>query len=324
MSVSRRNFIRSVAASGAAMAAPGCVTRLFSDEFDENLTVFLSDIHVTGRDDFTRWLYTRTELAKRVNEILAMRPLPRNVVTFGDLSLGVGETCDYSLAVKLLKPLVDAGIRVTHAMGNHDNRAHFLEYYPGYAKYSAVPGRIVSEVDLGFCDLVLLDTLEGDRLNGGGLVDGELNKAMLEYIADTFPKRTRPFIAGAHHGVYDIPNGGKELCSALINSPYCVGWVHGHDHNWVKRSIVTWGNKNEDTIRSLTLPSAGLWGDIGYVVFRTDEECAVASLVQHDYWFNDVLHPGESRPQTWQDILRENKGETCRFSFERRQRNKKA
>lgn len=319
----RRDFLKGIGAAGAVCAASGCVSAFQSVGFDDSLTVFLSDIHICGRDDYSRWLYTRTELGKRVAEILAMRPLPRRVVAFGDFSFGIGELGDYRLGYEMMKPLEDAGIRVIHAMGNHDCRPNFLQVYPDYAKTSAVPGRIVSEVDLGSCDLVLLDTLEGDHVDRSGKVDGELNKSMLEYIADTFPKRKRPFLAGAHHFLGDISVGRKQLVTAIIDSPYCIGWINGHDHNWTKRSIVTWGFSNEDTVRSLTLPSAGLWGDIGYVTFRTGSDHAVASLVQHGYWFNDIRHPGESMPETWRDIIEENKGQTCRFSYERRMRNKK-
>ncbi len=325
MKTDRRDFMKGVFSAAVGGAAAGCAG-VFPRGADcsGDLTVFLSDIHVCGRDDFERWLYTRTELGKRVSEILAMRPLPRNVVTFGDLSFSKGELCDYRLAVDLMKPLEEAGIRVFHAMGNHDCRPNFLECFPEYAKTSPVPGRIVSEIDLGHCDLVLLDTLEGDHVDRSGACDGELNAAMLEYVGDTFSKRTRPFFVAAHHCVYDIAAGEKEILSALVDSPCCVGWINGHDHNWMKRSIVTWGNGNEDTLRSLTLPSAGLWGDIGYVTFRTFPDHAVASLVQHDYWFNDIRHPGEQRPETWADIIRENKGQTCRFSYERRLRNRKS
>ena len=316
---SRREFLTLGGSAAAAALLAGCQTA-FSPAFDENLTVFLSDIHLCGRDDFTRWLYTRTELKRRVAEILAMRPLPRHVVTFGDLSFGAGESCDYRLAKTILAPLEAAGIRVIHGMGNHDCRNHFREVFPEAARDTSVAGRFVHEVDLGTCDLVLLDSLEGDSPDTNGKVGGELSKAVQEYVADTFPKRTRPFLAGAHHSVYELKVGARGILTTLKESPFCIGWVHGHDHNWVKQPIVSWGESNQDTLRMLTLPSAGLWGDIGLVSFRASDGSATATLHQTDYWFNDALHSGERKPEVWQDIVNENRGQFCRFSYERSRR----
>lgn len=316
--LSRREILRMGVGAGLAAGCPGCLTGSGgAAAFDDSLTVFLSDIHLCGRDDYVRWLYTREELKKRVAEILAMRPRPRRVVTFGDLAFGVGDIRDYRLARTLLQPLADAGIAVVHGMGNHDCRNHFLEVFPDAAKDTPVAGRIVREIDLGTCDLVLLDSLQGDEPDKNGACNGELSKAVQEYVADTFPKRKRPFFAGAHHSVYELRVGKRCVISALKEAPFCVGWIHGHAHNWMKEPLVSWGEKNQDTVRMLTLPSAGLWGDIGSVAFRTFGDHALATLDARDYWFNDALHPGERKPETWRDIVAENQGQFCRFSYER-------
>jgi len=312
----RRELLRAGVGAALSSGGLGCLSAQ-GGTHDDNLTVFLSDIHLCGRDDFTRWLYTRTELQKRVAEILVMRPLPKRVVTFGDLAFGVGDVRDYRLARQLLKPLEDVGIAVVHGMGNHDCRNHFLEVFPEAAKDSPVPGRIIHEINLGTCDLILLDSLQGDNPDRGGECRGELVKAVQEYVFDTFPKRTRPFLAGAHHSVYELRVGKRCIISALKEAPCCLGWVHGHDHSWMKEPLVSWGETNQDTVRMLTLPSAGLWGDIGSVTFRAGDGHALATLDEKDYWFNDVLHPGERMPETWRDIVEENQGQFCRFSYER-------
>jgi len=322
MTADKNLFTRRGFLGGALAACGGSFTgcRLFTGapaDFDDRLTVFLSDIHVCGRDDFGRWRFTRRELSARVAEILAMDPLPRRVVCFGDLAFGSGEKCDYAQAVALMRPLSDAGIRVIHGMGNHDCRNHFLEFFPESAKTSPVDGRIVSEVDLGTCDLVLLDSLQGDAPDKGGACGGELNAAMQEYVRETLPKRMRPFLVGAHHPVYELKVGGQTLIRTLKESPKCVGWINGHNHNWMKEPLVSWGETNQDTIRALYLPSAGLWGDIGLVTLRTEAMCAVATLHQTDYWFNDELHAGERKPETWCAIVAENRGQYCVFPYER-------
>lgn len=67
---------------------------------------------------------------------------------------------------------------------------------------------------------------------------------------------------------------------------------------------------------TLALPSTGLWGDIGYVRFRTTPDGATAELVQDDFYFNTpTAHP--VRPRYWDVRLRENQGKTMEFAFER-------
>ena len=110
---------------------------------------------------------------------------------------------------------------------------------------------------------------------------------------------------------------GKTIISALKDGPTVVGWINGHVHNWMKEPLVSWNATNQDTIRALHLPSAGLWGDIGYVEFRVGPTEAVASLVEKDYWFNDELHPDERKPEVWKAIVEENQGQFCRFPFAR-------
>ena len=72
MDVNRRNFIAGALCVGAGVS--GCRTLSRMDGPDENLSVFISDLHVGGVNK--KLTYTRPRLEKVVNEILAMRPLP--------------------------------------------------------------------------------------------------------------------------------------------------------------------------------------------------------------------------------------------------------
>lgn len=300
--------------AGAA-ALTGC-RGLFTGccgDFDENLAVFLSDIHVCGNPNWTRWHYSRRELDLRIAEILAMRPLPRHVVTFGDLAFDAGDPRDYAIVRDKFKLLTDAGIVVTHATGNHDRRAQFLDHFP-MREPSPVVWRIVSEVHFPTCDLILLDSLVEGEVAGG------LDAPQQEWLLETLAKRTRPVFVGAHHPTRELTVKGASIVTALKNCPFCVGWINGHGHTWEKRPLVSWGARNEDTIRGVQLPSAGLYGDIGYVTFRVSETEAVATLHETGYWFNDGLHPDEEPSETDRAIVVENQGQSCRFPFVRRLR----
>ena len=95
----------------------------------------------------------------------------------------------------------------------------------------------------------------------------------------------------------------------------CVGYIHGHDHRW--RPEWSRGNwKSPKTIRTLCLPSNGLWGDIGHAIFRTSDDRAVCSLTVHDFYFPRKPDT-DKRPAVWRLKVEENKGATCTFLYDR-------
>ena len=105
--MNRRSFI-----GLAGAAALGCATRNNAPTFDDNLSVLISDPHVNGDPAIVKYLYPREWLIKTVTEILAMRPLPKHVILFGDLAFDHGRECDYKAAKEVLQPLYDAGIKI--------------------------------------------------------------------------------------------------------------------------------------------------------------------------------------------------------------------
>ena len=169
MNIGRRSFLGLAAATGAA----GCLSQPTPGGSqlvatapppspggkDENLTVFVTDIHVSGLPDAFPKPCER--LARFVDEVLAMNPRPARVVSLGDLAYLHGLPEDYAKSKPILKKLADAGIELVFAMGNHDRRSAFKESWPEYVAKSPVPGRIVNIVSLGTADLVVLDGLQG-------------------------------------------------------------------------------------------------------------------------------------------------------------------
>ena len=176
--------MRGAVAVAAAGAIEGCATAQEKGGLDPYAIGVISDIHTgspwakqkyrTGRE--YPWL---PEMPRRmVREMLSLPNPPANVIGLGDVSLAFGEPHDYEIAAEVLKPLYDAGIKVTLAMGNHDIRAEFIKAFPGYDKTTKVPGRFVSVVETPHVDFILLDSLtepkEEDRgkykaLEGCGL-----------------------------------------------------------------------------------------------------------------------------------------------------------
>ena len=129
-----------------------------SARFDDNLVAFLADIHA-GADK--KCSVARRKFKETVDEILAMRPLPRNVLVFGDIAYRCGLGEDYDFSRPLFRKLEDAGIAVTIGMGNHDRRSEYAKRWPEAAAKSLVPGRYVHLVETPHVDFLMLDSLQG-------------------------------------------------------------------------------------------------------------------------------------------------------------------
>ena len=177
MLTTRRNFLSGAL---AALAAPPALFAASAADFDENLAVLLSDLHVSGLDGPPKGgkpyrTHPRAWLRRSVAEILKMTPLPRHVFVFGDIAYLQGRVEDYRRSAPELKLLVDAGINLTLGLGNHDHRKAFLEVWPEYAQRTRVPGLIHTVTSLPEFDLILLYTLdEKDDPNAFNPVGGTL------------------------------------------------------------------------------------------------------------------------------------------------------
>ena len=102
-----------IALAGACVCAVG-----LADEraIDENLSVLMSDIHIQTNPE-APYGFTAREFPKRVKEILAMRPLPRRVICFGDMTFDGGEPASYAFLREQIRPLQEAGIRTRPLAG---------------------------------------------------------------------------------------------------------------------------------------------------------------------------------------------------------------
>ena len=317
MELTRRGFIAGacVAAGGAA----GVRAKPFADGHDPDLMVFLSDIHLLGNT--ARWpngpAQSSIVLPLLVSEILALRPLPANAVVFGDFSASCGWVEDFRLAAAFLKPLADAGIALSFAMGNHDNRAAFLETFPGYKSRLLVPGRIVSKVSTPNADLVLADTLKSrpgrdwampDK--DGSFTEGTMDDAQREWLRGTLTAATRPTFVGAHHSAREAGIVGE-----VVTAPKVFGYIFGHEHA-IAEGFLHDGYANSQTVQTATLPSGGYWGDIGYALFRTFEDRAELTLRQTDFYFNRLWRE-RPRPENWRERVRLHDGRTVRFWYDK-------
>jgi len=319
MELTRRGFIAGAGASIAGCASYKRETLSMATSHDPNLIAFLSDIHLLG--NAARWKdgpdQSSVVLPQLVSEILALRPLPAHAVVFGDFSASCGWEEDFRLAAASLKPLSDAGIALSCAMGNHDNRACFLRAFPEYRQRLLLPERIVSKVSTPNADLVLLDTLKSrpgrewaEPTNEGNFVEGTIDAAQRKWLAETLAAATRPTFVGAHH-----PAREPGIVKEVVNAPAAFGYIFGHNHV-VAEGFLHDGYSNTRTVQTATLPSGGFWGDIGYALFRTFEDRAELTFRQTDFYFNR-LWQDRPRPKNWRERVRMHDGRMVTFWYDK-------
>lgn len=307
--ISRRSFLLGATATFAV--GNGCVT--MQKTVDDNLTVFLADLHVRNAKSYQYRFF-----AGMVEDILAMNPRPKRAVVFGDLAYLCGLKSEYETSRRLLDRLLDAGMELTIGMGNHDRRSAFLDVWPEYRTRTLVPGKIVTSTNLGAVDLLMLDGLQGSDERAAddmGPVNGKLDAGQQEWLYDYLAKLKRPTVLASHFPISDMCGTGRRLVSRLRDYPGVVGYIYGHKHRWDPHWVqYGWGMNK--FLRYLCLPSTGHWGDIGYVTFRTSEHKAEARFVQKDFFFCAPVASGTSRPQAWDDILEERgRSPVCTFRY---------
>lgn len=318
--ISRRGFLvgaTAVVAMGDGRAAcPRAADRLFTGgaaDHDPNLIALLSDCHVNGQAKGDA--YQRGRLEAAVVEILRLNPLPSRAIVFGDLAWLWGDKLDYEYAASQLNLLENAGIKVTIGMGNHDRRSTFLEVYPEYAKTTKVPGRIVSVVDAGEVDFIMLDGLQGtdDRApNDMGPVPGALSNDQQDWILSVLPKWGKPVFVCSHYPLHELKAGGKSLGLLLLDCPNVAGYIHGHDHQWYTKFLYrNWSSSS--LVRQLCLPSTGHWGDIGYALMRIKGGKAVVTLREREYYYPTPNAKTTDIVETWKAIVSDRQGLTCTF-----------
>lgn len=309
--LSRRAFL-----GGAAAAVGGCRSLFTGDasDFDEGLTLFIADIHVSGSEP--EFAYTKDRLVSFVATVLARAPLPRRIVCFGDLARFHGRRADYALAVSLLRPLADVGIELTIGLGNHDRHDLFFEHFPSAAQRSPVPEAAVAVVPLADCDLLMLDSLDAAAEGGEG--GGRLCDAQQAWLKVALPAWPRPVIVCAHHDHAELKIEDYPLAVLLGRSPQVKGYVFGHVHRWT----TGWYHRHrwsaaDHVYPQASLPSLGYWGDIGWAEFRTTPQRATLTLRQNDFFFPRPVGSGvgglAARPPEWDDILTAHAHATCAF-----------
>lgn len=319
--MNRRDFIKGAALLGGA-AQMGCKSLIgFKRGINEDLAVFLSDIHVDGR---AQGVSLQDELLNRcIDEILGNDELPAHVFLLGDIAVDVGLKADYERVRPFFKRITDAGIQLHLTMGNHDHRAAFYEVFPEYKERSPVPGKLVEVVHLKHLDIILFDSLKDDvsKPDAYNQVAGTFNDDVYDWMASELPRWSRPVILCSHHPISEIfkvdaegnPIKGSSLKSFYEKNPNLIGYICGHRHCWTPAWTRRMGCDNKE-YRILVIPSASWYGEIGYAYFRMSENIATAELQIRDFFVHPIERP-KPRSKLAQMIIKEDQGSTCSFCY---------
>lgn len=284
MRFNRRQFFGTLGAAATGLLWDPRFAVADDISFDPNFVVILADTHCgpncRHQIDFMK---------KSVADILAFNPRPVHVLIYGDFAFLFGRKEDYVLLRELVAPLDQAGIKWTNCMGNHDRRDMFAEVFPEHAKRSLLSDRLVFKTETPYLDFILLDSLiESDDPNKW-ITPGEVLDDQRDWLNETLKKQTKACIVGAHHSL------DETLVADILKAHRCVaGYINGHHHYW--------NTPNFEGINSMTLPSNGHWGDIGFVTARLDDKRAEFRLTMKDFLICNRPPEFEPNPERFVNI----------------------
>jgi len=262
----RRAFLKTAALTGAAVVVSG-FRGAPSDPSPRVLHLaLLSDTHVPGdRRSGHRGMNPWENLRVAAAQVAAVRP--DGVVICGDAARLEGQVEDYRELRALLEP-VAAVAPVYVALGNHDDRARFLEAFPARpGEPASVEGKHVTIIEHEVPRVVVLDSLL--YVNR---VAGLLGQAQRRWLAGFLPTiADRPAVLFVHHtpsdGDGDLLDADGLLLLAAAN-PHVKAIFHGHAH--------VWSASRRDRLQVVSLPALGYSFDdtqpVGWVDarFRAD------------------------------------------------------
>jgi 3',5'-cyclic AMP phosphodiesterase CpdA len=164
-----------------------------------------------------------------VPQVVAARP--DGVVICGDVARLEGRVEDYRELRALLEPAA-AVAPVYVALGNHDDRAHFLQIFPDRpGRQAPVEGKLVTVIEHEALRVVVLDSLlYVDR------VAGLLGRAQRAWLSGFLPTiADRPAVLFVHHPATDQDGDlldGDRLLALLEANRHVRAIFHGHAHVW--------------------------------------------------------------------------------------------
>lgn len=190
--------------------------------------VVLSDLHIVAEGELSLGLDTSARLRSGIAAINARHADADAVIIAGDLA-DLGEHAAYE---RLRSILADLTVPVHLTIGNHDDRAVFLEVFG--AQLASETGFIDQVIDLGGQRIILLDSAIAF-----GRHDGRLDPSQLTWLkARLTEARGKPVIVVLHHHANPLYTqvdeimlqNGAELAMVLAEHDDIRQIIAGHVH----------------------------------------------------------------------------------------------
>lgn len=188
----------------------------------------ISDIHL-GFEPDNPAEFNRKRLDQTLRVLCEMSPRPDILLATGDLADAGDDDLSYR---RLRSALAVCPFPVFYCMGNHDNRALFLQHFP---EFRAEDGFIQYAIEDYPVRILVLDTLEEGRHSGSFC---EARAAWLS--ARLAEERTKPTLIVLHHPpiesglswMTENPDAEwvRRLHDIIAASDNIVGMVAGHLH----------------------------------------------------------------------------------------------
>jgi 3',5'-cyclic AMP phosphodiesterase CpdA len=254
----RRTFLKQSAAalSLAAVAHPsiGSATKPLTDSI-----ALFSDTHIAGDPATRRGDVNMSQyFADARASLLAAVPKtggPSALLINGDCAYIKGEPADYTTLIEHLTPVREAGLPVTLALGNHDDRDSFQAAFPdAKSNVDAHDQKHASILSTPSVNWFVLDSLEEVNATPGSIGDKQLT-----WLDESLRRHANKpaFVMGHHNAdvavllkngdvVVDttknrIPVPGLTDSSKLLDllqaHPHVAAYLCGHTHQW---NIIRW------------------------------------------------------------------------------------
>lgn len=182
-----------------------------------------------------------------------LKSSPQAALIAGDLAWDQGLPEDYAQLRGLLNPLASR-LPLCLMLGNHDNRAAFLEeFFPSRAQANPGVEKLITVIEHGPVRLILLDSLIRTDIVAG--LVGKAQRCWLSHFLETSDQR--PTLVVVHHPLDDGDDSlldGDRLLRLLNPFPQVKAILTAHDHVYRASSL--------EGIHIIRLPAVGMPFDV--------------------------------------------------------------
>ena len=231
--ISRRRFLAGSMLGALSLALRRAFSALPASGEPDSWAL-LSDTHLAADRSFVFRGANMTEHFRSVTrDLLGVAHRPSQVLITGDLAYSSGEVADYGRLDSLLEPIRKGGLPVCLALGNHDNRERFWNYFleernaphPVVTKQTAV-------LPTARANWYILDSLEATSST-----PGLLGREQLDWLARALDAEPgRPALVVVHHNPGITGNLGLKDTVALFEvirpRKQVKAYIYGHTHSW--------------------------------------------------------------------------------------------